>query len=142
MLPRDIIKDSFQQYIQYHSNERYLSKARPMKLHKLLCPALLLILMACTPESEPEPLCFETKKEIFMEQNQNCENSSIKKYSFQNQSVYVFSQGICVSDNAAQVLTFDCEDICTLGGIAGFTECNGEEFFKNATVLETIWEAG
>lgn len=102
---------------------------------------LLFTLQACSEEDPVEPTCLETKIDEFKDDQATCENASIKKYNFQNQEVYAFTQGICISDGGTDVILEDCSQVCFLGGFAGFQDCNGDLFFDVAQEIETIWEA-
>lgn len=98
---------------------------------------------ACGEDEEPLPTipeCISTKIDEFKVDQATCENASVKKYMFQAQEVYVFTQGICISDGGSDVFLEDCTRLCFLGGIAGFQDCNGDLFFDVATELETLWE--
>ncbi len=67
------------------------------------------------------------------------EGATVIKYLFQDEEVYVFTLGHCLSDGAQEVLNSDCEVICTLGTIVGITECQGEDFVT-AEELKVIWK--
>lgn len=84
--------------------------------------------------------CLEQTIDRFKAEQGNCPNAQILKYSFQDEEVYLFAEGTCFSDALIQVTNTECELICELGGIGGFTECSGEVFVGNAELLETIWE--
>mgnify|MGYP006924557903 CR=1 FL=1 len=64
---------------------------------------------------------------------------SVISYRFQNEIVYAFDMGNCISDGSVEVFNGNCERICVLGTIIGITECRGEPF-DNAVKLEVLWE--
>ena len=39
----------------------------------------------------------------------------------------------------ADVYNENCELICSLGGIAGFVDCNGDDFYDNAHFVRNVW---
>jgi hypothetical protein len=87
--------------------------------------------------NEKEPECIKNKIEIFAKNT--CEVASVKKYIFQNKTVYLFDQSSCCCDFQSEVTDSACNTLGYLGGIAGITEINGESF-SNAKLVETIWE--
>jgi hypothetical protein len=85
------------------------------------------------------PGCIQAKIKDFSDKGIQCETGkSVNKYSFQGMTVYVFEPGICGSDMAADVFDSNCNNLGFLGGIAGNTEIN-EEDFSNAVFIETVW---
>lgn len=105
--------------------------------------SLLIISCGDDPDPEPEntiPECIMSKIDEFKDDQGACEEASVKKYMFQEQEVYVFTQGICISDGGSDVLLADCSSLCFLGGIAGTQDCNGDFFFDVAEELETLWQ--
>lgn len=115
-------------------------------IYIVILPLLCLTLASsCSEDPEEEetettPACILDQVETFADDQSTCENASVKKYMYQAQEVYVFQQGICISDGGADVLLADCSSLCFLGGIAGVQDCNGDLFFDVAVELETIWE--
>ena len=64
---------------------------------------------------------------------------SVARYQFQDETVYVFNyEG--GADFQTPIIDEDCNSICALGGIAGISECRGEDFSSNATLEEVVWE--
>ncbi len=94
----------------------------------------LLLLSSCSDN------CLEDTIDRFKSEQSGCANAKIIKFSFQDQEVYAFVEGICFSDASTQITNGDCDLICTLGGIGGFTECNSVNFAQNSEQLEIIWE--
>ena len=85
------------------------------------------------------PKCVEHDIKDF-NKNTSCSNGvNVKEYTFQGKTVYVFSPGTCGADMASGVIDSDCNSLGFLGGIAGNTKINGEEF-SNATYIKTTWE--
>jgi hypothetical protein len=91
------------------------------------------------PEGESD--CMLAKIEAYKASDLPCESGkSIYRYEFQGSYVYVFNPGNCGADMMSDVYDEDCNLICGLGGIAGNTMCNNEEFSTNATNELLIWE--
>lgn len=101
-----------------------------------LIPTLLFVLMFVSCGSD----CIDDKIVEFKANQDNCKGASIIKYSFNDKEVYAFTQGICISDGATVVYDKNCNQLCLLGGIAGFTKCEEIEFFSNAKELERLYE--
>jgi len=101
---------------------------------------LSFVMFSCSDDEPTEPDCLTTKIDAFKVDQATCENATIIKYNFQNQEVYAFTQGICVSDGGTDVVLEDCSEVCFLGGIAGFQDCNGDLFFDVAEEVEIVWE--
>lgn len=111
---------------------------------------ICLLIMSCT-KKESEPLevqlteilseCMEEKIIEFEENGLICESGAIvAQYNFQDSLVYLFSPGICMDDGMTDVTNNRCEAVGSLGGIAGFSEVNGEEFWSNSEFIENIWK--
>ncbi|RMG82330.1 MAG: hypothetical protein D6714_11465, partial [Bacteroidetes bacterium] len=64
----------------------------------------------------------------------------IIEYNFQGKTVYVFADGFCIADGAAFVLDTQCDTICMLNGLAGFTECEGVKFYDVAVETQVLWQ--
>jgi hypothetical protein len=63
---------------------------------------------------------------------------TIDQYSFQGQTVYVYTPSTQGNDIASAVYNENCENIGILGGIAGINIINNELFFGNAIFQKTI----
>ncbi|MDB4728280.1 hypothetical protein OAF63_05775 [Saprospiraceae bacterium] len=113
-----------------------------MKNLVLFALTSILFFGSCDKDDLPGdlPSCVKSKVEDFQSDQKNCDNASVIEYEFQGQTVYVLSQGNCISDGGATVINSACEDVCFLGGIAGITDCNGEEFHTVATQTQVIWQ--
>lgn len=69
-----------------------------------------------------------------------CPNTAtVKEYIFQKKTVYVFNRGTCGADMSMDVMDEKCRSLGHLGGIAGVTKINGEEFSK-AIFVRIVWE--
>ena len=114
-----------------------------MKLQTLLFASIFLS-ASCeknnlNPEGDSD--CIKAKVEAFKASSNPCESGkSIYRYQFQGSHVYVFNPGNCGADMMSDVYDEECNVICGLGGIAGNTSCNNEEFSSNATDELLIWE--
>jgi hypothetical protein len=95
------------------------------------------LLMAFQCDKYTPSQCLNAKISSF--QNDCCASgASVKEYTFQQESVFVFDQGPCGADFASYVLTSNCDTLGFLGGFAGNTVINGEEF-SNAVLVGTVW---
>ena len=92
--------------------------------------------------SDEVPQCIMSEIEEFeKEMDEICnEGAKVVKYKFQDEIVYAFFPSSCISDGGTEILNADCELLCTLGTIAGVSQCNGEEFDQNAKELKVIWK--
>jgi hypothetical protein len=97
----------------------------------------ILLLASC---SEYDSDCLEKRADTFKSERIDCSGSSIKKYEFNGETLYAFADGNCISDGSTSILDEDCIEVCFLGGIAGFSECYGKDFFAEAKLKETLWE--
>lgn len=83
------------------------------------------------------PVCLQQKIEEW--KGQYCpKGKSVKQYTFQNKSVYVFEPGNCGADMQSIVLSTDCAVLGALGGFTGNMMINGEDF-KSAVYVKTVW---
>ena len=98
--------------------------------------AILLIIAGC--KKKDDATCIENRIDIFV--FEACESgATVKKYTFQNQTVYALQLGNCIADGSDEILDADCSTIGFVGGIAGTTDINGEDFYANATSEATVW---
>ena len=98
----------------------------------------LIILFAC---SDDTPECLEDRITQFQTDQADCPMASIKKYKFQGEILYGFSDGNCIADGGTILLNEACQQFCFVGGIASLSDCEGVNFFQNAEELELIWES-
>jgi hypothetical protein len=113
-----------------------------MKNLVLFALGTVLLLWSCEKSDLPGnlPNCVKTEVEKFQDDQKNCDNASVIEFKFQGETVYVLSQGNCIADGGATVINNSCEEVCFLGGFAGITDCNGENFYETATEVQVIWE--
>ena len=101
----------------------------------------LIILASCTLDISPDtPGCIQDKIKAFSKEHVLCESGkNVKEYIFQDTTVYVFDPGTCGNDMGYDVYDSACNYLGFLGGIAGISEINGEEF-SNAVFTRLIWK--
>lgn len=111
---------------------------------KISFACLLLLAVALTFSSckkvvleDDDPVCLKGKIRDF-DRTEDCASASVDAYSFQGQTVYVFSPGNCGADMQSEVLDGDCKVLGALGGIMGNMEINGESF-SNAEYIRNVW---
>lgn len=107
---------------------------------KYITLAILLSLASC-PNIEPNvPDCIqELIKDL---QKEEC-NGAIAEYMFNGKLVYGYgySYDRCSgADFAMSIVDEECQTVCTLGGIAGLTDCNGLSFADEAVFVRNVWE--
>ena len=68
------------------------------------------------------------------------DGASVKRYTFQGETTYAINVGNCVVDYHDLVLDEECDTLGLIGGFGGLSEINGEDFYANATLQETIWQ--
>lgn len=101
------------------------------------------VISSCSRSVHPSasnilPACISKKIEVF--EKESCKKGpSVKEYTFQQKRVFVFSQENCGNDMTSEVVDQNCVNLGYLGGIAGNTTINGEDF-SNALLVKTIWE--
>jgi len=107
--------------------------------------SLFILLLSCTfcqkvDFREHDGSCLQNKIIEFESGGYACDKgATVYRYKFQGHFIYVFNPGLCGADMISPVYDEDCVEICGLGGIAGNTMCNGENFDK-ATDETLIWE--
>ena len=74
--------------------------------------------------------------------NRTCpqDKMTVHSYTFQGETVFILTKDACIADGGVSVVTQNCDTLCFLGGIAGLTTCQGEEFHQVATDEELVWE--
>ena len=87
---------------------------------------------------EGAPNCIRSKISAF-EKDAFCSDPRVDEYQFQSEYVFFFIDGSCGADLAATVFDSKCNIIGRLGGIAGNTKINGEEF-NAAKFIKTVWK--
>lgn len=109
-------------------------------MHKqlsILILTALLIFSSCKKDSKT-PACIDHKVNEFKNTISCNVGSNVKQYEFQTKLVYVFDPGTCGADMTSEVLDENCNTLGFLGGIAGNTKINGEEF-DHAKFKRIIW---
>lgn len=103
---------------------------------------LVFSLFSCDKATDTAelPPCADELFELFTAENETCDGAQVAIYMFQDMEVSVFAQGNCISDSSTSVFNEDCEEICFLGGIAGFQDCDGVNFYDNASLVRILWE--
>ncbi|MGB0918083.1 MAG: DUF6970 domain-containing protein, partial [Flavobacteriales bacterium] len=92
---------------------------------KILLFASAVAVTSCNQDDNAE--CVDDRIANFG--NEICEEgATVKKYSFQENTVYVIHPGNCVVDGADEVIDSDCETLGYVGGFGGATDINGENF--------------
>jgi hypothetical protein len=102
--------------------------------------ALITFISACNKQgiAKGTPACVKQKIKTF-EKESACSDASVKEYTFQRKTVYVFEPGTCGADMTSEVIDSGCSSLGFLGGFAGNTKINGEDFSK-AELLGTVWK--
>ncbi|MFK7935944.1 MAG: hypothetical protein AB8G22_20695 [Saprospiraceae bacterium] len=101
-----------------------------------------LLIYSCKEEIEPSnitPACIQEKIQEYLAEGRFCDDGRVVEYWFQDNYVYVFEKGTCLADGDADVFSLRCNLICTLGGITGNLQCNGDDFSKAAEELRTVF---
>lgn len=62
----------------------------------------------------------------------------VEEYFFQNKTVYTFSTDI--ADDFTDIYDESCKLICQIGGFAGISVCNNENFYQIAVFKRNIWK--
>lgn len=83
------------------------------------------------------PECIESKISEFRNSLLSGEDANVTEYRFQRKRVFLFDPAMCC-DMQSPVLDADCNYLGSLGGIAGNTIINGEDF-SNAKFIKLIW---
>jgi hypothetical protein len=92
---------------------------------------------SCKKQSE-DPACIVNKVDEFKFTISCNVGGNVKEYEFQSKPVFVFDPGTCGADMTSEVLDENCNSLGFLGGIAGNTKINGEDF-NNAKLKRTVW---
>lgn len=110
-----------------------------MKVSVLIITIAAQIAFSCNKQkvNTSAPKCIDNKIEDF---TKSCcpSGAHADEYSFQGKTVYVLEPGNCGADMSSAVYDTDCNSLGFLGGFAGNTKINGEEF-SNAKFNKTVW---
>lgn len=96
------------------------------------------VLIACTTQKPGIPKCVESEIREYSSSTA-CGDAKVDEYTFQGKTVYAFGPGTCGADMTTEVMNADCATLGHLGGIAGNTKINGEEF-STAKFVKTVWK--
>jgi hypothetical protein len=110
-------------------------------LKTTLLSVTLFGLFACSKKStnllHDAPQCLNSKLVEF--RKSGCPSrDSLKQYTFQGKTVYVYHTGLCGADYTSPVVDDHCNSLGFLGGFAGNSKINGDDFSK-AVYVKTIW---
>ncbi len=103
----------------------------------LLIAFILFCLNSCSKNEYSE--CLEEKFDNF-KCGRACKGSTIDEYKFQGKTVYVLEAQKCYYDGASEVIDESCNLLGSLGTEAGIYSINGETFYENAVLVQTIWK--
>jgi len=110
-------------------------------MKKILVFVFAVVLLSISCEKiEDCPDCVKNRVKEFAK-NHICTDgtASVGEYIFQDQYVYVFSDGTCGADMGAAVYTDKCVYLGFLGGFAGNLKINGVVFHDIAIFQKEIW---
>ncbi|MDC0304173.1 hypothetical protein OAL15_04085 [Flavobacteriales bacterium] len=66
--------------------------------------------------------------------------ATAKRYTVQGNTTYAIHPGNYLADGADEILNAHFEVVGIVGGIAGITDVNGENYYDNARLEETLWQ--
>lgn len=100
----------------------------------------VLIVSSCEKSNvvDNTPECLTDQIEA-LEKISICDDPSVEEYNFQDNLVYLISQGTCGADLGTTVLDSNCKNIGVLGGFIGNDMINGEDF-SSAVFIRVIWK--
>ena len=105
----------------------------------LLILSVSLFFTACNKGiAKGTPACVKAKIKDF-DKSSTCGSAHVDEFTFQGGTVYAFDPGTCGADMTTEVISSGCSSLGQLGGFAGNTKINGEEF-SNATFVKTVWK--
>lgn len=105
----------------------------------LLIVLLLSLVAACNKGiARGTPACVKTKIKSF-DKSSSCGSAHVDELTFQGATVYAFDPGSCGADRTTEVISSSCSSLGFLGGFAGNTRINGEDF-SNAIFVKTVWK--
>lgn len=110
-------------------------------MRSLISALSITVMVAACKKSDVAadiPVCI--KSNIEANKNQPYWNvKQVDEYQYQGKLVYVYEAETVYPDMQTPIFSSDCAIICTLGGIAGTTTCNGENFSNKSTFIRTVW---
>ena len=107
-----------------------------MRILRYAILSSIVSLMSC---SEGEPPCIAERIDNFKNNQSDCREATIAKYEFMGSEVYTFTDGQCISDDGTNIIDSECNSVCFLGGIAGFTLCQDKDFYQEAIFIEELF---
>ncbi|MGV3630601.1 MAG: DUF6970 domain-containing protein [Bacteroidota bacterium] len=118
----------------------FIKEINAMKQIALLLP-LIVSCVCCGKHkiAKGTPDCVKDKIQAFDKESTCDKDVSVMEYTFQEENVYVFNPGSCGADMTSEVMDSECHTEGYLGGIAGNTQINGEDF-STATYIRTVWQ--
>ncbi len=73
------------------------------------------------------------------EKHASCSESKVDEFDFNGKKVYLFNNSFCCCDYASDVYDSECKLLGFIGGIAGNSIIEGEDF-TSAKYVKTIWK--
>ena len=110
-----------------------------MKTIILLFSVSTLFLLSSCEKDLTNDDCIQDKIDLFIAENTDNLLTRIDQYTYQGETVYGFDTGI-PADGFMDVYSETCVLLCSVGGLIGTSECNGGNFFTEATDRVVIWE--
>ena len=105
----------------------------------LLAFALVTFSNCSKPDNTPDTSACIQNMIVNYSREESCPDAKVDEYTFQGKTVYVFDSGTCGADMTSAVVSSDCNTLGHLGGFAGNTKINGEDFSK-ASFVKTVWK--
>jgi len=110
------------------------------KVKFLLFLSVLALMMACNKldieKGTPKSIVNKIKD---FDKSAVCDDAKVNEFNFQGNVVYTFEPGSCGADMTTEVVNTDGNTMGNLGGIAGNSQINGEDF-SHAVFIKTVWE--
>ena len=114
-------------------------KKLSMKKTLIILAFIGLFSISCEKIDKDCPDCIQDKIKEFAKSTTCQKEVSVALYVFQDQNVYVFSEGTCGADLGAAIYAENCDKLGYLGGIAGNLMINGVKFHENAVYQKQVW---
>ncbi len=117
-----------------------LSLTRLCKVFVFSPVLILLLLYSCKSQKSSDSIPSAISKQISVFSNEStCKDAKVNEFKFQDQLVYVFEEGTCRYDKEINVYDRNGKLIGSLGGFAGNTIINGDDF-NSAVLQRTVWQ--
>jgi hypothetical protein len=114
-----------------------------MKRYRFLLGLGMILMLNTCEKIELEvdvPDCIKHEIREFKKTPEGCSGAKVMRYDYDGERVYAFEPGTCGADMLTYIYDGDCHRICTLGGFAGNSLCNGRNFYENATNGILVWK--